>query len=53
MKALGSTVNRPHERRGKARMNDFGAMDTVEKLSDAEVEALQPRLRRVRRGLEL
>ena len=41
------------ERRGDARMNDFGALDTVENLTDTEVVALQPRLRRVRRGLEL
>jgi len=34
-------------------MNEFAAMDTVERLTNEEVSELQPRLRRVRRGLEL
>jgi hypothetical protein len=41
------------ERRGEHRMNEFAAMDTVERLTNDEVLALQSRLRRVRRGLEL
>jgi hypothetical protein len=41
------------EKRGEHRMNGHGAMHTVENLTDEEVSELRPRIRRIRRGLEV